>query len=294
MATIDPNSVLEAVLAYAGTTVQGSAFAAVEYLRPLVDLGVLIPDGHVREVSCSVCHEDHSAQVVLTDHGLRAICDRVGLAFEPKVNLGAFRVHVAPILELISANLDRPRRWAKPGQTPFLWSLGSFPFRGCRIGVYFALIVSDPQRIFDTIEWLRGEPRQDAVAVLTSGHGELNRIEMLQPGRVVRLIDYISWNDQGSPTLDLETLARHVLPEALQSSVRGGRPGEKFQMAEQLIEILDANGSLRKLPSARSRHRALQSAARARFGENVTLTRGPCDRAWLKYVTRIPPKVPSP
>ncbi len=295
MATTDPIAVMEGVLAYAGRTVHGSAFASAEELQPLVTLGVLVPDGHVPDVPCVDCAESHPAPVVATSAGLRAVCDRLGSTFTPEHDLTIYRVRPAPVVDLIAANLDRRRRVQRPARDSFFWSLGSFSFRDFRVGVFLLVGSGDLQRLDEALGWLGDEPASDALAVLTIGLGDLGRMPLPRAGRMVRFSDVVTWSEPQGLTLDRDVLARSVLPQALLDPVRRGRPGTKFEQALQLIAERDADGALSRLPSARARHLALRAALYKRSGGDATISRQTSDRgAWADHITRRQPKQEAP
>jgi hypothetical protein len=284
MTTTDTLALLEAVLGYAGLTVHGATFATSERLKPFVDLGVLIPDGHVSDVPCHECNGDHMASIVLTEAGLRGVCLRMGLEFTPEIESTAYRVRAERLVDRLAASLDKPRRWAQPQGEPFLWSIGTFEQIGRRIGVYFMLQATDLGRFNDAIKWLQDEPRNDAVAVLTNESRDLGRLLVPWDGRVVRLSDYVYTDDRHFLTLDRMRLAERVLPGELLRMSKRGRPKSAFALASEIIPELDREGEMKKLGSARARYRVVLAAAKVRFGEGTTVSRVPCEEAWQAYV----------
>ena len=287
MRRTNPLWLLEAILAYGGRTIHGAAIASPEDLTPFVNIGILVPTGHVTEVLCGECDDFHQARIMRTGQGLMAVCDRTGIEVEPEGDLTAFRVQTDALIELLAEKMDLQRRWAKPRATPILWSIGSFGFRNCEIGVYYMQGGADLERFNDTVGWLRSEPRNEAVALLTSDKRNLNQLLLPWPGRLVPLADCLCADKRDHLTLDRERLARHVLPKELLTPPRGGRQASKYQLAAELILALDEHGALQKIGSARARHRALLSAAQAREGNDVTLSREPCDKAWGAYVATL-------
>jgi hypothetical protein len=287
MRKTNPFLLLETILAYGGQTIHGAAIASQEDLKPFINLGILVATGHVTEVLCGECDAFHQARIIGTGQGLVAICDRTGFEVETHGELVAFRVQTDALIDILAEGLDIQRRWAKPRANPIIWSVGSFCFRNCEIGVYYMQGAADLERFNDTMAWLRSEPRKEAVAVLTSDKRNLSQLALPRPGHFVRLADCLRAGKHDSPTLDRELLARYVLPSDLLAPPRPGRQARKLELAAQLILFLDESGALQKMGSARARHRALLSAAKAREGNHVTLSREPCDRAWAAYMAQV-------
>lgn len=288
MTRTDLHAILEAILAFAGSTIHGAAFASPQILKSFADLGVLVPAGHLAEVACDECDEHHMASIIATGAGKRAVCLRSGLEFIPEGDLTVYGVRAAPLVDMLAESLDRQRRLAQPRLAPFLWSLGSFGHLNFQVGVYFLLQAADVERFNDAIGWLAREPRYDAVAVLTNERRDLSNLVLPGDGRVVRLLDYICINDRRRWTLDKTRLAERVIPQRLLRPNLRGRPKSAYALAAQLIPEIDHDGTLRALTSKRARHRVVLAAARARHGDKTKLSRAPCEQAFENYLRANP------
>lgn len=276
----------EAVLAFAGVKIHGAALAAPKCLKPLVDLGVLIPAGHLSEVPCTECDEHHPASVFATASGWRAVCHNIGVEFVPEEVLTVYEVRVTPFVDAIAKNMDHQSRWAQPRATPFLWSIGTFTHLDLRVGVYFMLNAGDLERLNDAMGWLKRDPRPDAIAVLTNEARDLSDIVLPWDGRVVRFVDYACPNDRGAWTLDRTRLAERVIPTRLLAPRNQGRPNSAYTLAAALIPEVDRNGAVRAINSVRGRHRLVLAEAKSRRGPSTTLSIGACEKAYQDYLRK--------
>lgn len=288
MTRADLHAIVESILAFAGSTIHGAAFAPSESLKSLADLGVLVPTGYLAEVACDECDEHHMASIIATGAGKRAVCLRSGLEFIPEGDLTVYGVRAAPLVGMLAESLDRQRRWAQPRVAPFLWSLGSFGHLNFQVGVYFLLQAGDVEHVNDAIGWLAREPRYDAVAVLTNERRDLSNLALPCDGRVVRLLDYICTNDRSRWELDRTRLAERVIPQRLLRLNVRGRPKSAYALAARLIPEVDRDGTLQTLTSKRARHRVVLAAARARHGDKTKLSREPCEQAFQDYLRANP------
>ncbi len=284
MTSTDLASILEELLDYAGTCVSDAAFGSLEDLKPIVELGVLLPVGRRDEVACEVCDEPHMASVIAVDGELRAVCYRSAIEFTLEKTPTILEVRVEPLLDCIARQLDRRTRRAQPPGTPFLWSLGSLEHLGLRVGIYFLLNAGDLERAGHAIEWLKKEPRVDAVAILTNDRRDLSALPLPWNGRILRLSECVTLDRCTGLALLKAPIAERTIPQQLLSSRGRGRPNSAYELAASLIPDVDQDGALRRAKGVRGRHRMVLEAARKKHGPTVTLSKEPCERAFQAYL----------
>lgn len=229
------------VLAQGPREVHGSSIGTSNDIATLVQLGVLKPAGTIRSLVCSRCEEQHFADVVSTDERVGWYCPADGFVVATPDEIAAYAITLAPFLDLLSGQTDGKRRWARPKGAPILWSLGSHVFHGdLRIAVYYAHNAANTATLNSVLTILKTVERPDALAVLTSDTSDLSEVKLPYVGRIVALTDCVHISENGNLTLDLDWLARRVLPPEKLEPPKPGRPRSKRKLADDAIETLVA------------------------------------------------------
>lgn len=270
-----------AMLDYGSEPLNASAFGRPEQIARLLSVGLITRAGAVTSVGCSECLEAH--EVEMNDGQLGWMCDAVGWVDAAAGEVDAVCVKPERFVELLRDQIDVPRHWTKPRNAPLLWSIGSYTFQDCQVGVYFMLGRVDLEQFSEARQFLRQEPRSDGLAVLTSDRRDLSQLALPRHGGIISITECVELGSDGRLTLDRRWLAERVLPERLLRPAQPGRPNRAEQMAAELIRELDRDGALRGLSESK-RHRALLDAAKARHGKETTLSKPPCDKAWAAYL----------
>lgn len=270
-----------AMLDHGSEPLNSSAFGRPEDIAQLLNLGLIARAGTVISVACPECSGTH--EVEMTGGQAGWMCDAVGWVDAAADEVEAVRAKTEQFVELLRNQADVPRHWSKPRESPLLWSIGSYLFQECRVGVYLMLGAVDLEQFSDAREFLKHEPRSEGVAVLTNDRRDLSQLALPRHGRIVPLIDCVELGTDGRLVLDRRWLAERVLPEHLLRPAQPGRPNSAERMAAELIRELDRDGALSKL-SATKRSRVLLDAAKARNGDETTLSKLPCDKAWAAYL----------
>jgi hypothetical protein len=260
---------------------KASAFGRPKEIALLLTVGLIARAGAVISVVCPECSGTH--EVEMNDGQTGWMCDAVGWVDAAADEVEAVCVKPEKFVELLRDQADVPRHWAKPRKAPLLWSIGSYLFQDCRVGVYFMLGAVDLEQFSEAREFLKQEPRSDGVAVLTNDRRDLSQLALPCNGRIIPITDCIELGTDGRIALDRRWIAERVLPEHLLRPAQPGRPNRAERMAAELIRELDCDGALGDL-STNKRHRVLLDAAKARNGEETTLSKLPCDKAWAAYL----------
>lgn len=285
-ATLEIDDLIKVLCLYP-RKVRGSALGPAMKVAQYSELGIIVPAGTVSAVLCNRCDQQHLAEITTGLEGQGWFCPADGFVEAKPEEVAAFIVRPERLVQLLADQMDTQRRWAKPRDAPYVWSLGSFHFRELRVGVYFMLNAGELERFNEACLSLMGEPRCDGMAVITNDLRDVSQLILPHAGRVVSLADSIIVSDDGQIVLRREWLAQRVLPEQLMGRSKPGRPNEKQQLAADLIRELDRDGGLRRL-GQNERHRILLQTARERFGKDTTLSKAPCDKAWEKHVSTNP------
>lgn len=264
---------------------RGAVFGQTAALDGLVASGIVVPAGHVEVVVCNECIGTHDVETL--DGSIGWMCEQTGWIDAEFRELAAYEVNTARFVELLAECMDTRAGITKPQGGLIVWRVGSFRYQDHRVAVYFAVEAAAPERFNDVHGWLKGEPGADGVALLTNDGRDVSRLSLPQYGSILQTDNCVEICSNGQLTLDREWLARRVLPENLLGPKRRGRPNSAECLAAELIRELDHDGSMRTM-GVNERHRALNSAAKKKYGDETTLSKPPCNRAWDAYILTNP------
>jgi hypothetical protein len=275
------------ILASRETTVRAAAFGGWERLAPLISSGVLVPVGAVATAICTECDMPHMVDVETVGNQAGWYCPQAGFV-EPGANdLVALFVRCQALAEQLSAALGWKRGVnAWPTQAPILWSLGEFEFGKLTIAAYLVPNLGDlliAKELGRFLRSPRGNPH--ATAILTNDDRDLNALILPDGVRVVALTDAIGFDSSKRLSINLDTLARRVLPERLLRPPGRGRRPMKREEAYKIIAGLDQEHKLDGL-SEREQHRLTRTQLQARQGKRAVLGWATFKDALLAYRSR--------
>lgn len=234
MTRTDPILLIAAVLPYASRKIHGSTFSPRDRLMPLIELGVLVPAGYVKEISCNECDECHLAPISHTDSGWVAQCDRIGSEFEPEGDLSAYRVDAVAFAQWLSTRLGSNDRVRLVPGLDDLWTLGVAQVPPYRMAVYFTPSLRSQVRTANVFAVIEARSRAIDVGLIVADEAiDCYRL----PGSriaVLRLRDVVRVNQSAQLVVDRESLMRTVIPEAHRTA-RGAPPFQR----ERIVAILD-------------------------------------------------------
>ena len=237
-----PFDLIGRLLKYDGLAIRASAFGSSTDLQPLIDIGILTQARQGSEVTCTECDELHLAPIVVTEVGLRAVCDRIGCQFETDTENVTYQVNAKAAAEWIAVGLgatDEVRRI--PGYEN-AWILGTLREPPHRIALYFATHLGDFASASSLFSVIVSRSRSVDIGLIVADREQHYFRVPDSKIAVVAAREIAMVSDASSLDFDNEELMRLVMPTEVHRPHKAGAPARQRARITPILDDLDKVG----------------------------------------------------